>query len=148
MNYIQNEIASQKGQSPRRHSVNSSIQNAKDSMSRKEILFICFPLIIIMIGVVVYEINSGLIPDVVVFPAALYFLVGSIVYGSKLWWHYPAGLFILLFIIVIFAMLLESVFGAPMVGGGSIKLLAAIGGALGIILSLKLPRTIKRSVSR
>ena len=118
-------------------SVNSLIQDAKNSMSRKELLFINLPLVILLIGVIVYEIRTGLILDLVVLPAALFFLVGSIVFGSRPWWHYPLGMVSLLLIMVLFAMVLESLFGVPMVGGGSIKLLAATGAALGLIFSLE-----------
>lgn len=116
---------------------NQTDSDTKNTLSRNELIYINLPLFFLLIGVIFYEIKTDFILDSVVYPAALFFLVISIIFGSRPWWHYPLGMISILFILVILAMIIESLFGTPMIGGGCIKLLAAIGAALGIVLSLE-----------
>ncbi len=43
-------------------------------MKSKELVLLICPLLTLLIGIIVYELRSGLIPDKIVMPAAFYFL--------------------------------------------------------------------------
>ena len=98
---------------------------------------VVWPLMIFLAGIVIYEINTGMIKDIAVFPAALYFLIVAMRFGAKPWWHYLLGMIAILVIFVLFAILLEKLFDKEMIGGGAIKLWLVVGAALGIIAVLE-----------
>jgi len=107
------------------------------SPSRHELFLITLPLILFLTGIIVFEIKTGLIPDRFVLPAAFYFFFMSCVFGSKPWWHYLAGGAMMLGIFVFLALFTESMFPGGSMGGGSIKLLVAVGMALGVGMALQ-----------
>ncbi len=106
-------------------------------MNRSELIFITLPLIVLLIGIIIYEIQTVLILNKVLIPAGIYFLIVSCIYGSKPWWHFPLGLVCMLLLFILGATIIEKAIGSIIIGGGAIKLLAVIGAALGIVLALK-----------
>jgi hypothetical protein len=107
-------------------------------MKRKEVFFVICPLLALLVGVIMYEVQTGLILDVVVFPALLYFLVVSCILGSKPWWHYPLGLVAIFGLGVLATFIGQEIWHREILGGGAIKLLAAVGATLGIGMALQL----------
>lgn len=106
-------------------------------MSHKENIALFGPLIVLLIVTAAIEIRTGLIRNVVVLPGAVYFVSAGILFGRKPWWHYPAGLVAVLSILYFAATFYYDLTGDVIVGGGCIKLSAAVGAALGISLGIK-----------
>lgn len=102
-----------------------------------EVIFVVWPLLIFLAGIVIYEIKTGRIPDIAVLPAALYFLMVAMRYGVEPWWHYPLGMIGIFAIFILLAILVEKVSGHEMLGGGAIKLWLVVGAALGMIAVLE-----------
>ena len=95
-------------------------------------IFVFIPLVVLLIGLSCVEWKTKLIPDAVIFPAVIYFLVVRIIIGPHSWWHYPLALIGTLTFFILFAALTERVFGSEWLGGGAIKMTACVGLALGL----------------
>lgn len=95
------------------------------------------PLIIILISLVLIEIRTTLIPDLILFPASIYFLIVRGVIGPEPWWHYLIAIVAFVGFFVLLAYLIEIIFGADTIGGGAIKLSGMVGAALGFNHSIE-----------
>lgn len=113
---------------------NEIVKVGDELMTQYELIFVTLPLMALLVGIVVYEVHTGLIRDIVTIPSAIYFLIASCVVGSHPWWHYFLGLFATLCFFFLITTLLRRIFGKEFLGGGGIKLLAVVGSAFGIIM--------------
>lgn len=91
-----------------------------------ELLWIDLPLFVILIWATCTDIKSRIIPDRLVFSGLCYFLVIRIGYADQPYFHYLLGVIAGAGILYICALIRPGSFG-----GGDIKLLAVVGGALG-----------------
>lgn len=106
-------------------------------MKYYEVILVVWPLLMFLAGIVIYEIKTGQIPDLAVFPAALYFLIVTMRFGVEPWWHYPLGMIGIFGIFILLAILAEKISGHEMVGGGAIKLWLVVGAAIGMMSVLE-----------
>jgi len=95
------------------------------------------PLVVFVITLIVYENRTGLIPDIATHLGALYTIVTASVWGPLPWWQYPAAMVLVLLILYAGSAAITKLFGRLVIGGGTIKLLAVVGGALGLITGLQ-----------
>jgi hypothetical protein len=99
----------------------------------QETAFIFVPLVLLLIGVMIDEIRSGLIRDVVTLPALLYMLVARGVIGPPPWFLY---LLAAVGTVAMFALFFSSVprlLGfEDWIGFGAVKLLAVVAAAVGL----------------
>ena len=79
-------------------------------MKKSELFFIFLPIIILLIGIIIYEIKTTFILNKVLLPVGIYFLIISCIYGSEPWWHYPLGIIGMLLIFLVCAFILEKMF--------------------------------------
>ncbi|MFJ2043938.1 prepilin peptidase [Paenibacillus taichungensis] len=91
-----------------------------------ELLWIDFPLFVILIWATYTDIKSRVIPDKLVFIGLCYFLVIRIGYADQPYFHYLLGMIAGAGILYVCALIRPGSFG-----GGDIKLLAVVGVALG-----------------
>jgi Flp pilus assembly protein protease CpaA len=94
------------------------------------------PLVSILISLVLIELKTTVIPDKVLLPSAVYFLIARGVIGPEPWWHYVIALLGIVFCFVFIAYLNQMIWGKETIGGGAIKLTGVIGAALGFHHSL------------
>jgi prepilin signal peptidase PulO-like enzyme (type II secretory pathway) len=66
-------------------------------------------------------------------PMAIYFLIVSSYFGPYPWWHYPLACILTFVLFFLIAIVIERVSKREKLGGGAIKLMAAVGAALGIV---------------
>jgi prepilin signal peptidase PulO-like enzyme (type II secretory pathway) len=97
-----------------------------------EVTYVAVPLLISLIGVSAYEIQTGAIRDVVTLPGMIYMLTVRALVGPEPWWNYLlAGVAT----IAIFSLLLVSVpqlmKRGEWIGFGAVKLLAMVAFAVG-----------------
>ena len=91
-------------------------------MTHAELAWRIVPLFIVTISLCFVEFRTGLIPDKIVYPAALYFVVTGCLLGHKPWWHYPLGLIALLLLFAVIGAVYHHITGKQCIGGGAIKL--------------------------
>ncbi len=102
-------------------------------MPSNELILVFIPLVVLLVGLSVFEMKTTIIPDVVIFPATLYFLAVRIIIGPNPWWHYPVALLGLLLFFILCAALPEMLGGKEWLGGGAIKMTACVGLAFGMV---------------
>lgn len=91
-----------------------------------ELLWIDFPLFVILIWATYTDIKSRVIPDKLIFIGLCYYLVLRIGYADQPYFHYLLGMIAGASILYVCALIRPGSFG-----GGDIKLLAVVGAALG-----------------
>ncbi|MFZ5802026.1 MAG: prepilin peptidase [Candidatus Omnitrophota bacterium] len=99
---------------------------------RTEEIGVLLPLLLFLAVIGWVEFRTGNIPNVALFYAGLYFLLAGIVAGARSWWHYPVGGVLLFFITLFVAGIYYRQTGYGLFGGGTVKLLAVIGIAVGM----------------
>lgn len=95
------------------------------------------PLFAFLIGLVIYEVRTGLIRDIATFPAAIYFIATSAMFGPAPWWQYPIALFAVLYSLLGAASAYARLFHGEAFGSGAIKLVSLVSGALGVKLAVQ-----------
>ena len=110
----------------------------------QELLFVAIPFILFLVCTVVYELKTNLIPDMFVLPAAAYFLpaaayflIAASVFGLRPWWQYLLGAVVMLSMFTLAGVLFNDFAGGDFAPGGTIKLFATVGAALGITAALQ-----------
>ena len=106
-------------------------------MKKLELILIIIPLLLIIIGLIINEFRTGIIPFNILFPTGIYFLIIASIVGQKPWWDYLLGLFLVCIICVLAKELINYFMHSDCVGGGAIKLLVVIGAALGMMLGIQ-----------
>ena len=94
------------------------------------LLMIC-PLLIVLLVVIGIELQTGKIPDAIVAPLALYLLIAGAFVGEKPWWHYVLSSISIFVVFLTLAALILTLLKIEGLGGGAVKLLGAVGAALG-----------------
>ena len=105
--------------------------------AKLELLLLNGPLILFVGFLCMYELKTGLIPNKFVYPGAIYFVVVGALVGRHPWWHYPVGFLLAFIIFYLVGVIYYLVTKRIMLGGGAIKLVTLIGGALGMMPALQ-----------
>lgn len=99
--------------------------------------FVLFPLYILLVILTGYELKTGLIPDSLIGPAALYLVIAAARTGPFRWWWYPVSLVTIVFALCAIAVVGREFAHLDMIGGGAIKLMMAVGGAVGLAIGFE-----------
>jgi hypothetical protein len=105
-------------------------------MTYPNVIVTIIPLIISLVGITFYEFKTGLILDKVTLPAAVYFVLTSSLFGPGPAYQYPLTLAATFVALLGIRYLCEYFLNTEIIGGGAIKLLTAIAGAVGTTLAL------------
>jgi len=106
-------------------------------VNNTELLVIIVPLSLLLGTVIVLELRTQLIRDVFVLPALLYFVVVRIFIGPDPWFTYVLSGVVAFTLLMGVSAALHRVLGGEWVGGGAVKLFAAVAVALGLLATAR-----------
>lgn len=105
--------------------------------NKKYRLYVLLPLIAVLLVLIGIELKKDIIPDGLIFPAGLYFTVMAARVGPLRWWRYPLALLSILIAMLVLAYTWQELSGCSAFGGGAIKLMAVVGGSVGLVIGFE-----------
>lgn len=108
-------------------------------MNTNDIYFLYAPLVCLLCLLCVLEFRTGLIRNVHLLPAVLYFLAVGTLWSSSPWYYHLAGFTFVLLFFMSFPIVLAKAFPSSntlVMPGGVVKLFSVVGSALGLKLGI------------
>ncbi len=99
--------------------------------------FVLLPLFILLVTLIGFELKTDTIPDALLRPAGLYLMIMAARNGPLRWWRYPLALASILLVLLMLAYGCRELLGWESLGGGAIKLMAIVGGSVGMAIGFE-----------